>query len=114
MSEEKQNAVSIEQLRAGVENEHRFQTVFRGYDKKDVNEYLQELAENYQKTIDDLNQKRDTSIRDISNSYETLLSDLKQKKESEIQKLQSDSEKTIADLKQKKESEIQKLQSDST
>ena len=58
MSEKRQNTISIEQLRAGVENEHRFQTVFRGYDKKDVNEYLQELADNYQRTIDDLNRKR--------------------------------------------------------
>ena len=44
--------MTIEKLRAEVENEHRFKSVLRGYDKKVVNAYLEEMEEKYQQQIE--------------------------------------------------------------
>ncbi len=61
MSEEN---VSIEDLRSAVENEHRFATVLRGYDKKAVNTYLKEMEENYQQSLAEYDEKRVDIIKE--------------------------------------------------
>ncbi len=44
--------MTIEKLRAEVENEHRFKSVRRGYDKKVVNAYLEEMEEKHQQQLE--------------------------------------------------------------
>lgn len=44
--------MTIEKLRTEVENEHRFKSVRRGYDKKSVNAYLENLEEKHQHQLE--------------------------------------------------------------
>ena len=48
---------SIDKLRAEVENEHRFDTTRKGYDKKAVNAYLEELESIHEQKLDNEHQK---------------------------------------------------------
>lgn len=43
--------MTIERLRAEVENEHRFKSVRRGFDKKAVNVYLENLEEKFRQQL---------------------------------------------------------------
>lgn len=43
--------MTIERLRAEVENEHRFKSVRRGFDKKAVNAYLEDLEEKFRQQL---------------------------------------------------------------
>ncbi len=57
-------SVSIEDLRSAVENEHRFPTAFKGFDKKAVNTYLKEIEENYKQSLIEYDEKRVDIIKE--------------------------------------------------
>lgn len=44
--------MTIEKLRAKMENEHRFKSVRRGYDKKVVNAYLENMEQEHQREME--------------------------------------------------------------
>ena len=45
--------MTIEKLRAEVENEHRFKSVWRGYEKNAVNEYIKDMGKKHQKQLEE-------------------------------------------------------------
>ena len=103
MGEEKTTTNTIEQLRTGIENEHRFQTVFRGYDKNSVNTYLGEVKEKYKNIIDDLEKKKDSIIADRENQYKQDIEMLEKQHEALLNEKQNEYNKVIEELKNKNE-----------
>jgi DivIVA domain-containing protein len=54
---------SIDRIRTEVENEHRFPTVRRrGYDKKSVNQYLEELEEQHSQELEKEQEKTNAAL----------------------------------------------------
>lgn len=51
---ERDGSLGLDSLRAKVENEHRFKSVYRGYDKKSVNEYISSLEKEKDGMIEEL------------------------------------------------------------
>lgn len=85
--------MTIEKLRAEVENEHRFKSVRRGYDKKIVNAYLEEMEEKHQqqlelerektKVIQNKNQQLMEQIDKMNEKIDTLISKLENREATE-------------------------------
>lgn len=81
MANEEKN--TIENLRKDLENEHRFTSALRGYNKKEVNEYLQNI-ENEQ--LNRLEEERNR-IREEQDRSKELIQQI-QKQNQKIQELQ--------------------------
>lgn len=60
---ERDGALGLDSLRAKVENEHRFKSVYRGYDKKSVNEYISSLEKEKDSIIEELKETVENAER---------------------------------------------------
>lgn len=74
---------TIENLRKDLENEHRFTSVWRGYNKKEVNDYLQNMENEQARRIEE---ERNSAKEEQERSKELILQI--QKQNQKIQELQ--------------------------
>lgn len=58
---EKDNSLGLDSLRERVENDHRFKSSYRGYDKKSVNDYISALEKERDNAIAELQSALDKS-----------------------------------------------------
>lgn len=89
----KDEKMTIEKLRTEVENEHRFKSVWHGYDKKTVNEYLENVERKHQqqieiekenaKTIQSKNEQLMAQIDELNEKMEILQNKLDNKEATE-------------------------------
>ena len=66
---------TIENLRKDLENEHRFTSVWRGYNKKEVNDYLQNMENEQARRIEE---ERNSAKEEQERSKELILQIQKQ------------------------------------
>ena len=84
----KDDKATIENLRRKIENENRFSSAWRGYNKGEVNEYLQNIGENQAKQIEE--ERKKTNAEHDKNQQ--LLAQI-QKMNSKIEELQKELQK---------------------
>lgn len=112
------NEISIESLRADVENEYRFKSVYRGYDKKSVNAYISSLKSDTIGTIEKL--KEDVRIaeaesEDSKSRYLTCKEDMESntiRYKKRMEQLKSECEDKIQEIEKQKSAQIQQMEAE--
>ena len=107
----KDDKATIENLRRKIENENRFSSAWRGYNKGEVNEYLQNIGANQAKQIEeerkktkaehDKNQQLLAQIQKMNSKIEELQNKLEIRDEAEksvVQKMMDSLKETNSSL----------------
>ena len=116
-------SLSIEELRAEVENDQRFKTVYRGFDKKSVNAYIKSLENEMQMAVNKVkaeareaeNKSNEMRVLYLQGQQEVKLAKIQKNKEIEEIKAEFDSnteaevEEKTKELRESCEQEIQSL-----
>lgn len=122
----KDDKATIKNLRRKIENENRFSSAWRGYNKGEVNEYLQNIGENQAKQIEeerkktnaehDKNQQLLAQIQKMNSKIEELQNKLENRDEAEksvVQKMMDSLKETNSSLMEensRKKMEIARLE----
>ena len=100
---------TIENLRKDLENEHRFTSVWRGYNKKEVNDYLQNMENEKARRIEE---ERNSAKEEQERSKELILQIQKQnQKIQELQKKLDNRDATEKSVVQKMMDELKETNS---
>ena len=100
---------TIENLRKDLENEHRFTSVWRGYNKKEVNDYLQNMENEQARRIEE---ERNSAKEEQERSKELILQIQKQnQKIQELQKKLDNRDATEKSVVQKMMDELKETNS---
>ena len=100
---------TIENLRKDLENEHRFTSVWRGYNKKEVNDYLQNMENEQARRIEE---ERNSAKEEQERSKELILQIQKQnQKIQELQKKLDNRDATEKSVVQKMMDELKEANS---
>ena len=100
---------TIENLRKDLENEHRFTSVWRGYNKKEVNDYLQNMENEQARRIEE---ERNSAKEEQERSKELILQIQKQnQKMQELQKKLDNRDATEKSVVQKMMDELKETNS---
>lgn len=100
---------TIENLRKDLENEHRFTSVWRGYNKKEVNDYLQNMENEQARRIEE---ERNSAKEEQERSKELILQIQKQnQKIQELQKKLDNRDTTEKSVVQKMMDELKETNS---
>ena len=100
---------TIENLRKDLENEHRFTSVWRGYNKKEVNDYLQSMENEQARRIEE---ERNSAKEEQERSKELILQIQKQnQKIQELQKKLDNRDATEKSVVQKMMDELKETNS---
>lgn len=134
---DKDNPFSIESLRSDVENEYRFKSVYRGYDKKSVNAYIGSFKKETESLIEKLKEdvrtaefnndeiraryaecqeevksiaiRNQKEIEILKSKYEAKLRETLQEKSQQLQDLETEMNKKIEEVVAQKDKEILNL-----
>lgn len=100
---------TIENLKKDLENEHRFTSVWRGYNKKEVNDYLQNMENEQARRIEE---ERNSAKEEQERSKELILQIQKQnQKIQELQKKLDNRDATEKSVVQKMMDELKETNS---
>ena len=100
---------TLENLRKYLENEHRFTSVWRGYNKKEVNDYLQNMENEQARRIEE---ERNSAKEEQERSKELILQIQKQnQKIQELQKKLDNRDATEKSVVQKMMDELKETNS---
>lgn len=111
-------SISIESLRADVENEYRFKTVYRGYDKKSVNAYVGSLKKETESTIESLKEAVRVAETTSEDDRERFLACKEEMKANAVQykkrmeKLQAECEEKIKTIEEEKDQQLKQMEAE--